>query len=261
LLALAAISMGQQPAPGSKKDPAAAKTDAQHKLNEKARRFIENGGQWDSRARFLTRIGMMDMWLTQDGVSYDFYRPTVKDGVSGRTGQVVHMSFAGGANPVTVGAHPLGMETRYITQSTSKVADSYAEVWQKGMYPGVQTRSYFDNDKPRYDLVVAPNANPSQIRLAFDGANSVSVKDGEIELGTNVGVQKHGKLFAYQLVNGKKHQVPARFALAGKNTVRFRVGAYDHSKQLVIDPLIYGTYYGGNGAAAAAVPFDDRTGV
>jgi hypothetical protein len=47
------------------------------------------------------------------------------------------------------------------------------------------------------------------------------------------------------MVDGAKKKVPARFVVSG-NTVRFALGSYDHSKKLIIDPQIYGSYYGGD---------------
>jgi hypothetical protein len=115
------------------------------------------------------------------------------------------------------------------------------------IYPGVDFVSYFEGQSPRYDFVVAPGANPSAIRLKFAGSKSVRVVDGDtLALGTVFGEQKIDGLYAYQKVDGKRHRVPARFVKNAKNEVSFAFGSYDKSKLLVIDPLVYGTYFGGN---------------
>jgi uncharacterized protein (TIGR03437 family) len=50
----------------------------------------------------------------------------------------------------------------------------------------------------------------------------------------------------YQLDGGRRIPVDGRFAVAG-NQVRFRVGSYDHSRMLVIDPVLsYATYLAGS---------------
>ncbi|HSI73746.1 MAG TPA: hypothetical protein VK934_11280 [Fimbriimonas sp.] len=262
LLALAAVGTAQV-ASAPAKAPGLSPAQAQKKLNQKATRFIQNAGQWDAKGLFLARANGLDMWVTRDGMTYDFYRRTVRGGELGKTGQVVQMSFAGGNEGSARGVSPLRMTTQYVDSRGNRSADSYREVLQKGIYAGIDARSYFDNGLPRYDLVVAPGANPNQIKLAFKGADKVSVQGGEIVLGTKLGAQKHGKLFAYQLVNGRKQQVAARFTQSGARTVSFELGAYDHSKQLVIDPLIYGSYYGGDGGQdeVHAVTSDTKGGV
>ncbi len=48
-------------------------------------------------------------------------------------------------------------------------------------------------------------------------------------------------------IDGIRRPVEGRFRLAANNTVAFTLGKYDHSKALVIDPVLaYSTYLGGN---------------
>jgi hypothetical protein len=50
----------------------------------------------------------------------------------------------------------------------------------------------------------------------------------------------------YQEVNGQRQTVAGRFVLGGNHQVGFQVGRYDHSKPLVIDPVLsYSTFLGG----------------
>ncbi|HLK13849.1 MAG TPA: SBBP repeat-containing protein, partial [Fimbriimonadaceae bacterium] len=88
----------------------------------------------------------------------------------------------------------------------------------------------------------------------FDGASKVTVKANDLELGTQIGTFAHGKLYAYQVKDDRQVSVPARFVRTNGD-VGFSLGAYDHSKPLVIDPVVYGSYYGGDNG------WDDVTGV
>ncbi len=49
--------------------------------------------------------------------------------------------------------------------------------------------------------------------------------------------------------DGDRHQpVAGRFVLRAANRVGFEIGAYDHSRELIIDPvLVFSTYFGGSG--------------
>src|SRR5262249_14109338 len=52
---------------------------------------------------------------------------------------------------------------------------------------------------------------------------------------------------SYQETSGVRHAVSSAFFVRGANEVGFRLGKYDRSKPLVIDPtLIYSTYLGGS---------------
>ena len=53
---------------------------------------------------------------------------------------------------------------------------------------------------------------------------------------------------AYQLDGDTRTPVDSSFAIDANGDVRFRVGAYDPTRMLVIDPVVsYATYLGGNG--------------
>ena len=53
----------------------------------------------------------------------------------------------------------------------------------------------------------------------------------------------------YQLADGVRQEVAGNYVLKSLGDVGFEVAAYDHTRPLVIDPvLVYSSYLGGNGA-------------
>jgi hypothetical protein len=221
---------------------------AQQRLNRDSGYFIQNAGQWDSQALFLARTPSLAVWLTRDGVTYDYLGNSSQR--SDVAGQVVKMSFAGAKSGFVLEAE--GKQSKvidYITTGGERVARTteFAEVWGRNIYAGVDMRSYLDNGRPRYDFVVAPGADPGQIRLRFEGADSVRIEGGEIKLGTALGDLSHGGLFVYQDFGTEKRPVAASFRQVDATTIGFEVGAYDRTRALVIDPLVYGSHYGGEG--------------
>lgn len=73
------------------------------------------------------------------------------------------------------------------------------------IYKGIDVVYSFQDDKPRYDFIVHPGANPNDITLRFQGANSVRVNEKNmLQLSTVLGDIVHGSIYAYQQVNGKK---------------------------------------------------------
>ncbi len=62
---------------------------------------------------------------------------------------------------------------------------NYAKVRYRGIYRGVDLVFYGNQEKLEYDLIVKPGADPNVIRLAFDGARSMSVdRNGDLVLQT-----------------------------------------------------------------------------
>ena len=51
---------------------------------------------------------------------------------------------------------------------------------------------------------------------------------------------------AFQVVGGERIPVPAAYRIDG-NCYTFELGAYDRTRELVIDPLLASTYLGGGG--------------
>jgi len=227
--------------------------------------FVENRGQWDTRAMFLAQSRGIDSWVTQEGVVYDFHQ-FVPDGgdakpnqagrslPSGTTlGHVVRMSFVSASPFIVEGESPMsGAFNYFIGNNPSNWvtnARRFGEVKGREVYPGISARYYFDGGAPRYDLVVAPGADPSRIQMKFEGADSLEVEpSGVLRIGTSLGAVEQRGLSVYQTGDAGKAVVPCEMVTDGQS-VRFQVGSYDHSKPLVIDPLIFGTYLGGTGVS------------
>ncbi len=67
-------------------------------------------------------------------------------------------------------------------------------------------------------------------------------------LETAAGEIRQAPPVAYQEIDGRRQPVEAAYVLKKQREVGFKVGDYDPSKTLVIDPVIdYSTYLGGSG--------------
>jgi len=210
--------------------------------------FVKNEGQWDRRAEYRAQSGGLDYWLRNDGVTFDYHRPGMHNGKKMRIGQVVKMSFVGSNGTDRIaGSNPEPHPAHYLAKRTGKMLEpsAYNEVTARNVYRGIDFRSYYEGQRLRYDFIAAPGADPSKIQLKFEGASKIKVEKNDVRIGTQLGEFAHGKLFAYQTVNGRRVAIPARF-VSNAGHVGFSLGAYDHAKPLVIDPVVYGSYYGGD---------------
>ena len=99
-----------------------------------------------------------------------------------------------------------------------------------------------------YDFVVAPGADPDQIALPIDGAERVEVDaGGDLVVHTAAGELRQPRPVVYQEIDGIRRPVVGDYVLDDQGRVRFRLGAYDASRALVIDPVLaYSTYLGGS---------------
>lgn len=239
-------------------------------LRRASEAFVENLGQWDAQALFLARSPGVDTWVTERGVVYDFYRvQRLGDGlqsesspinnrqstIGNRKGHVVRMEFAGG-KPTPVRGENL-LEGRYnylIGNDESKWASNvprFSEARSEQVYDGIEARWYFDEGKPRYDLIVAPGADPSKIQMRFEGAQGLSTDGKTLKIRTSLGDVEQARLFAFQRIDGATRQVPCRFTERG-GMAGFSVESYDRNRPLVIDPLLWSTLLGGSNTDSPA---------
>jgi len=124
----------------------------------------------------------------------------------------------------------------------------YGRVNYKSVYPGVDAVFYGNQRQLEYDFVVAPNADTRQIRLAFDGVKGLRVNQaGELVLSTEFGDLVQGKPVAYQMIDGVRKPVGAKYQMRG-GEVTFALARYDRGKTLIIDPTLqWSTFIGGTG--------------
>ena len=266
--------------------------------------FEENRGQTDAQVRFLSRGSGYALFLTRDeavlqlrsadpgpagtGLGLRNANSAIPQGEVRNPQSAIRNPKLG--RPVTlrmrlVGAHP-NAEARGLEELPGKVnyfigsdpsrwranIPTYAKVHYRNVYAGVDLVYYGNQRQLEHDFVVAPGADPKQIRLAVEGAKRVELQaQGDAVLRVGEGEVRLRAPLAYQEVAGRRRVVAASYVLhettphsalrtphldAPHSALRtphlqelsFELGAYDPARPLVIDPvLVYSTYLGGSG--------------
>ena len=143
----------------------------------------------------------------------------------------------------------------------------FSQVECASVYPGIDVVYRGTQRQLEYDFVVAPGADPGQIRLAFSNATGVEI-DGEGNLVAHAagGDFRHHRPVVYQEIDGRRQPVDAEFLMASDAdgqaaAVRFKLGAYDVNRPLVIDPVLsFASFLGGSGDDQAFGVAVDRAG-
>jgi uncharacterized protein (TIGR03437 family) len=122
---------------------------------------------------------------------------------------------------------------------------TYARVRYRQVYRGIDVLYYGQDGRLEYDFVVAPGADPRQIRIAWRGARGLHLDSaGDLVLETAAGAIRQQHPAIYQDVAGLRREVKGGYVLRG-NTVRFQVAQYDRGLPLIIDPAITWAAYSG----------------
>ena len=227
--------------------------------------FIENKGQWRSDVLYLCRMSGLDAWITKYGVNYTFYKleevasterkeHAIPDKFEHKDynmiGHRVLMKLQNyNPNPAREGKEKQeGYYNYFIGNDPSKHASYvklYKEVVVKDVYKGIDIRYYFDKGGLRYDYVVHPGADPSQIAFTLEGSDKTYVNEkGNLVFTTRFGEVAMAELKAYQ--EGDRKEVKSRFVKRGDKW-GIALASYDKTQTLIIDPLVYSTYIGGSG--------------
>ena len=222
--------------------------------------FEANRGQTDANVKFLTRAQGFTVFMMPG--------ETV---LRGRNADVLRMKLLNAnQSPKLVGeSRQARISNYYIGNDRSKWltgVPNYGQVRYQEVYSGIDMVYHSDQRQLEYDFVVKPGADPNQIRVAFDGPSKMSItKQGELEMQSAAGDSVNHKPVVYQMIGGHRKMIDGEYALAN-NEVGFKVGEYDRTQPLVIDPTLQVlSFFGGTlndeaaGIAASAVQANATT--
>jgi hypothetical protein len=232
--------------------------------------FERNYGQADSEVLYLSRGPKYSLFLTRTGMTIVLpaLQKQTPGGVTSNAQDAKYFRLRfGSANlqPQVTGIENLPGVSNYFSGSDPKLwhagVPHFARVRYSNLYPGIDLVFYFRDGQLEYDLVAAPDADPSAIFLRAEGANPSVTREGDVAIksGENELVRLR-KPYAYQ----RGAIVPARYSLHRGN-LSFALGKYDRNQPLVIDPtLIFASFVSSNCAECTDRILDmtaDNTGV
>ena len=204
--------------------------------------FEPNTGQASAEVRYLAR-----------GSSYTLYLSCGETVLGGhnQTGLRTEFSGANLSARITGEAPQASTSNYFVGNDRSKWRTSvpnYGMVRYAGIYRGIDLLYYGKDGDLEYDWILSPGADPAMIRMVFRRADHVRIDEhGDLVIRTGNNEYRHKRPVIYQEVAGKRVPVAGGWKLHGREG-SFRIGAYDHNQELVIDPtLIYSTYHGGSG--------------
>jgi MYXO-CTERM domain-containing protein len=214
----------------------------------------ENRGQWDGRVLYGARAGGLSLFLTEEGTTL------VRDGAA------VTMRLIGQRPCRPVARRRLAGSSSYLIGNDSarwvSGVPAFERVTCEEVREGVDMVLRGAGGALEYDLVVAPGASARTLEVAFDGADRVRV-DGDGSLVVEAG----GVTFterpprALQRIGGEAVSVASGYRVTGATSAAFDLGAYDETRELLIDPVLaYSTYLGGSGSDYAYAVAVDAAG-
>lgn len=201
--------------------------------------FETNAGQADRDVKFLSRGQGYTLFLTESEAVLALRRPGGKQ----VAGADLRMRLVGAKALPKLSAHgPLEGQVSYFRGNDPKNWHTGIRTWQKvsyeQVYPGIDLVFYGTQGHLEFDFAAAPGADLSAIRFHIAGAVPKLQPDGGITLTAGGGSVGLHKPVIYQGEGAARRVVPGQFTISRSNEIAFAVGEYDHSRALVIDPVL-----------------------
>jgi len=244
--------------------------------------FVENKGQFDSRVKFQVSNHGKTLWLTENGIVFDFLRnkPATPNSSADKSAEapangvnlanvrlsktaalarpdmernVISENFVGAASNVTMETKgPSAGVLNYFSGSDPSKWQSnvhrYTEVVYHNLWKGIDLRLYGNGHDLEQEFVVNPGSDPAQLQVAYDGIEKLEVAaDGTLLIRTVAGEIRESAPRIYQERDGRRVPVQGRFKPLTATSYGFDFSSYDPEYPLVVDPtVLYSTFLGGS---------------
>jgi hypothetical protein len=221
--------------------------------NDSVRYYIQGKGVWflDDGVVFEIKEPVRENEIQQD--PFDRFHPEHKhEMVQPRKSSVLRLNFEGCNEVQLKGVELLSHRSNFFYGNDSSKwctnVPNYQEVIYENIYDNIDLRYYSSEKGLKYDFIVNSGGDPSDIILSYQGAKDLKVDEkNNLFIATNFGNIIDSELFIYQDSVNNKNKINGKFKLIDSETFRFEIlNEYDQNKVLIIDPLIYSTYVGGN---------------
>ncbi len=234
--------------------------------------FTTNQGQWDEKVKFRANAGGATMWFAPDGAYYQFTRTIKSDNSIGRQTpssaplhdldrepdsyetMMIKANFVGAnSKPTMIGVDMMEYKCNYFIGNDPNEwytdVPNYNAVIYEEIYDGIDLKYYGNGRQMEYDFIVSPGADYTQIKIQYEGAESISLNDnGELVVTTKWSEVVEQKPVIYQLDdNNSRLAVVGEYKIHDDNSFGFELSSYNPDLPLVIDPVLtYSTYLGGS---------------
>ena len=226
-------------------------------------KFIENKGQWEPSVNFRADIRCGFLYLENDGLLFNLYdAKEFNKYVKGHFDKEQHHDLEGlQCHAYTVKFLNMNEDYSIFTELQTpeyynynigrnknrwaSKAHGFHRTRYENLYKNIDLQFYSKVFNLKYDFIVKPGGNPSEIKLEYDGADELFIKDQRLYIKTSVNTVIEDAPYAYQIINDLKVDVPCRYSLHN-NTLHFVFPkGYNEAHELIIDPtLMFSTYSG-----------------
>ncbi|HLC83481.1 MAG TPA: hypothetical protein VJI69_06600, partial [Bacteroidia bacterium] len=111
----------------------------------------------------------------------------------------------------------------------------YEKITYKNLYPNIDVEYIFHaSEGIKYSITLHPGADPSVIKMKYDGNKNLSINNGNLVISTKLGdIVDHAPITFYG--GNVPSVIKSQFVKTG-NQISFQLDTYDNTKTVIIDP-------------------------
>ncbi len=226
--------------------------------------FIKNEGQWDYPFLYKAILSSGDIFIEKNKITY-----FLADAKNSEILEKAHHGEVKGNQLLDYHVYKMNFigSNQNVTIKESKIQSHYynyflgndPKMWKSNikpahnvdytnLYQGINLHLYSQNNTLKYDLIVAPNADITQVKFEYEGVDQIKIKNNCLEIKTSIGTNREMAPEAFQLINGERIKVDCNYTLKG-NIVGFELGSnYNKNVELLIDPVVIFCTFTGSSA-------------
>lgn len=226
--------------------------------------LIENNGQWPDQVLYRTDFETGNLFAEKDGFTFNFWdnseltdlhaNPDFNRLIKEKTPEIyghvyktkfLNSSFSGFVDERNQQQTHYNYFLGDDESSWAGNCKSYGEIKYQDLYPAIDLKLYSNDFFFKYDFILKPGADATDIQIQYEGQEKLSLKNGRLIIKLSIDEIVEQKPLAWQIVDGVRELVVCNYKLK-KNVLSFDFPeGYDQTKELIIDPeLIFSTYSG-----------------
>jgi len=231
-------------------------------LTVKSLKFIENKNQWNGDVLYAANLNYGMIFIEKKGLTFNIVNPNdilhshahhgYKKNHNHKHNKVNHFAYQIeflNCNDAKINAYEKSNDYYNFfigkdSKNWANFAYSYQTLEYKNLYEKIDLKIYSQNNSIKYDYILHPGANSSEIKLKYKGVKKIFIKKSHLIIETSFNQILELRPYCYQIINGLEKEVNCNYVLKN-NILTFELGEYDRSFPLIIDPaLIFSTYTG-----------------
>jgi len=222
-------------------------------VNANPKGFIPNVGQMPNQAvKFTLRDGGVSAYFTERGfVLWNGQTTTItQDGTTLQVPVAPRWQILDARPVEPIGGQKFDHTVSYFRGDEPGNWHANVPAYRDLRYPeilnGVELRVESRERGFEYSFHVQPHAKPD-LRFRYDGITALEKSStGDLMVRTAKGHFTESRPVSFQVIEGRRQEVPSSFEIVSANEYRIVVRNYDERYELVVDPVLdWSTFLGG----------------